>query len=231
MCEMERSIREALFALQDLQYRDFQCSLMPTVDPETVIGVRTPELRKLAKRLARSREATAFLQNLPHRYYEENNLHAILIAAMSDYSEAVSAVNRFLPCIDNWATCDMLRPGVFKRHRPELLEEIYKWLQSDHAYTVRFGIEMLMVFYLEEAFDPEYPALVAAVKQEDYYVRMMIAWYFATALAKQYDAVRPYLTDRHLDLWTHNKTIQKAIESYRIAPERKAFLRTLRRKQ
>lgn len=231
MSGIETSIREQLFALQDPEYRAFQCKLMPTVDPEAVIGVRMPALRALAKKLAKQPETADFLQTLPHRYYEENNLHAVLIAGMRDYPAVIAALDAFLPYVDNWATCDMLRPGVFKRHLPELLNAIRRWMQSEHPYIIRFGMEMLMTFYLDEAFDPDYPALVASVQHEDYYVRMMIAWYFATALAKQYDAVLPYLIEQRLELWTHNKTIQKAVESYRIAPEQKIFLKTLRRKR
>lgn len=201
---------------------------MPTVDPDTVIGVRMPALRKLAKDFAETPEAAEFLQALPHRYYEENNLHGLLISAMRDYGEAVAALDAFLPCVDNWATCDLIRPKVFQKHLPELLEKIEVWLASDRTYTVRFGLEMLMTCYLDDAFCPEYLELAAGVRSGEYYVNMMIAWYFATALAKQYDAALPYLRERRLDPWTHNKAIQKAIESCRVTDEQKVYLRILK---
>ena len=201
---------------------------MPTVDPDTVIGVRMPALRKLVKDFAETPEAAEFLKALPHRYYEENNLHGLLISAMRDYDRAVAALDAFLPYVDNWATCDLIRPKVFQKHLPELLEKIQVWLASDHTYTVRFGLEMLMTCYLDDAFRPEYLELAAGVRSGEYYVNMMIAWYFATALAKQYDAALPYLRERRLDPWTHNKAIQKAIESCRVTDEQKAYLRTLK---
>ena len=224
----ETTIRARLFELQDLSYRDFQCKLMPTVDPDTVIGVRTPELRKLAKSFSKEPEAEAFLRTLPHRYYEENNLHGFLIETMKDYSQVIAALDAFLPYVDNWATCDLMSPKIFKKHLPELREQIQVWMASSHTYTIRFGIEMLMTFYLDEQFQPEYLDWVADVHSEEYYVNMMIAWYFATALAKQYDAALPYLQEHRLEPWTHNKAIQKAIESYRITDEQKAYLRSLK---
>lgn len=222
------AIQEKLFALQDLNYRQFQAKLMPTVDPEQIIGVRMPALRKLAKELKGTAEAEAFLAALPHRYYEENNLHGLLLCARSGYEETVAGLDIFLPHVDNWATCDLLSPRAFRAHPPQLPEQIRRWLDSGDTYTVRFGLEMLMSFYLDECFCPEYLDWAAEVKSEEYYVRMMVAWYFATALAKQYDAVLPYLTSRRLEQWTHNKTIQKAVESYRITPEQKDALRALR---
>ena len=224
----ETTIRARLFELQDLSYRDFQCKLMPTVDPDTVIGVRTPELRKLAKSFSKEPEAEAFLRTLPHRYYEENNLHGFLIETMKDYSQVIAALDAFLPYVDNWATCDLMSPKIFKKHLPELREQIQVWMASSHTYTIRFGIEMLMTFYLDEQFQPEYLDWVADVHSEEYYVTIMIAWYFATALAKQYDAALPYLQEHRLEPWTHNKAIQKAIESYRITDEQKAYLRSLK---
>lgn len=224
----EQTVQSRLFAMQDLKYRDFQCKLMPTVDPDTVIGVRTPELRKLAHVFSREPEAADFLQNLPHKYYEENNLHGFLIEGMKDYGQVISALDAFLPYVDNWATCDLMRPKIFRKHLPELREQIKRWMASDHVYTIRFGIEMLMTFFLDDQFQPEYLDWVADVRSEEYYVNMMIAWYFATALAKQYDAALPYLQEHRLEPWTHNKTIQKAIESYRITDEQKAYLRSLR---
>lgn len=222
------TIQEKLFALQDLNYRQFQAKLMPTVDPEQIIGVRMPALRKLAKELKGTAEAEAFLAALPHRYYDENNLHGLLLCARSGYEETVAGLEDFLPHVDNWAICDLLSPRAFRSHPPQLPEQIRRWLDSGDTYTVRFGLEMLMSFYLDECFRPEYLDWAAEVKSEEYYVRMMVAWYFATALAKQYDAALPYLTGRRLEQWTHNKTIQKAVESYRITPEQKDALRALR---
>ena len=223
------TIRERLFELQDMGYRDFHSKLMPTVEKELVIGVRTPALRKMAKEIAGSCEAESFLRELPHKYYDENNLHGFLVEKIKDYDICIEAVNNFLPYIDNWATCDLMKPKVFKKNLPGLLEQIRIWLQSEHTYTVRFGINMLMSYYLEDAFSMEYPGMVAAVKSKEYYVNMMIAWYFATALAKQYEAVLPFIEECRLDTWTHNKTIQKAVESYRITPEQKTYLKSLKK--
>ena len=224
------TLHDQLFALQDLEYRAFHSRLMPTVDPETIIGVRTPELRKLARGFAREPEAAAFLQTLPHRYYEENNLHGFLIETIKDFDQCISALDAFLPYVDNWATCDLMSPKVLKQDLPRLLTHIRRWMASGHVYTIRFGMEMLMRYYLDEAFRPEYLDWVAAVHSEEYYVNMMIAWFFAEALAKQYDAALPYLLKHRLDVWTHNKAIQKARESYRITPEQKAYLKTLKRR-
>ncbi len=229
MTETEKYIRQRLFELQDLKYRDFHSRLMPTVEKEWVIGVRTPELRKLAKEISKTDYADEFISILPHKYYEENNLHAFLIEQTKDYDNCVAQLNRFLPFVDNWATCDMMRPKIFKKHLPELLEQIKIWLSSDDVYAVRFAIEMLMVYYLDDNFSSEYPEEVAAVRTEEYYIKMMVAWYFATALAKQYDAVIPYLEENKLDADTHNKTIRKALESYRISDDKKAYLRGLKR--
>ncbi len=225
------TITERLLALQDLKYKEFHGRLMPTISPEVIIGVRTPQIRKLAKEIADSAEAQEFLNELPHIYYEENNLHGCLVEAIKDYDRCVEELDRFLPYVDNWATCDLMTPKVFKKHTDELLVEIKRWIASEHTYTIRFGIEMLMKFYLDEKFKTEYADMVAAVCSKEYYVNMMIAWYFATALAKQYDAVLPYLTEHRLEAWTHNKTIQKAVESYRIMEEQKAELRRLKRKE
>lgn len=223
--QAERLIRERLFAKQDSEYRDFHSKLIPTIDKETVIGVRTPVLRKLAKELSGTPEADAFLRCLPHQYYEENNLHAFLLEEIRDYETCLAEVDRFLPFVDNWATCDSMAPKIFKKHLPELLPQIRIWLDSERTYTVRYGIGMLMRYYLDEEFSPEYPKMVAQIESEEYYIRMMAAWYFATALAKQYDQVLPYIEEQRLEPWTHNKTIQKAVESYRITPEQKAFLK------
>lgn len=221
-------IRTELFRLQDRGYRDFQAQLIPGVTPDSMIGVRTPELRKLAKQIMKRADADEFLQNLPHSYFDENQLHAFMISEIRDYEKCMEAVEFFLPYVDNWATCDQLSPKVFRKEKARLLTQIREWLASGHTYTVRFAIGMLMQHFLEEDFDPSLPELVAGVRSEEYYVNMMIAWYFATALAKQYDAILPYLRERRLDRWVHNKTIQKAIESYRIAPEQKAILRNLK---
>ena len=227
MCQ---SIAARLAALADPGYADFQRRLMPTVPPETVVGVRMPQLRKLAKSLRGTEEAAAFLAALPHETYEENNLHGLLIGEERDYSRAVEALERFLPYVDNWATCDLLHPKAFDR-RPEALPgQLERWIGSGRTYTVRFGLGMLMSLYLDEAFQPAYLELAASVRSEEYYVNRMVAWYFATALAKQYAAALPYLEENRLGLWVHNKTIQKAVESYRITPEQKAYLRTLRRR-
>lgn len=226
--EIKVDIQQELFALQDLSYRDFHAKLMPTVDKARVIGVRTPKLRAFAKEFGKTEEAKEFLKVLPHQYYEENNLHGLLIEQIKDYPTLIGELNRFLPCIDNWATCDLLTVRVVKKHLDTFTEEVERWLASDHTYTIRFGIRMLMRYYLEEHFSLEYPEKVAKIRSKEYYVNMMRAWYFATALAKQYEAIFPFLEEKRLDAWTHNKTIQKAIESYRITQEQKVYLRTLR---
>ena len=222
-------ILDRLFALQDLKYKDFHCRLMPTVDPEAVIGVRTPELRKLARELAGTEEAADFLRTLPHRYYDENNLHGFLLSLLKDYGETVAGLELFLPYVDNWATCDLMSPLAFRKHPEPLPEQARRWMASEHVYTARFGIGVLLGFYLDGAFRPEYLEWVSRVRCGAYYVDMMAAWYFATALAKQYDAALPWLEQGKLGAWVHNKTIQKAIESRRITAEQKAYLRTLKR--
>ena len=226
--DIREEILQSFFALQDLKYKDFQAKLMPTVDKSTIIGVRTPELRRLAKEFAKREDVGAFLDALPHRYYDENNLHGFLLCEEKDFDRVVARLDAFLPYIDNWATCDLLSPKAFRKHKTELLPHIRRWLASGEVYTVRFGIEMLMSHYLDGDFSPEYLAWVAAVRSEEYYVNMMIAWYFATALAKQYKSALPILLERRLAPWTHNKTIQKATESYRITEEQKAYLRSLK---
>ena len=211
-------IREDLFAMQDLSYRDFHSRLMPDVDKAAVIGVRVPELRKYVKELAKDPEIQEFLDDLPHQYYEENNVHGFLIQQMKEYEKCMEELEKFLPYINNWATCDMTSPKVFKKHKEELLEAVRRWIASDHVYTVRDGIGMLMQHYLDEDFREEYPQMVSEIQSEEYYVNMMIAWYFANALAKQYETILPYIEKQKLDVWTHNKTIQKACESSRITP-------------
>ena len=221
------AILERLFGLQDSTYKEFQSKLMPTIEPNCVIGVRTPDMRKLAKELQGSKEADEFLMILPHQYYEENNLHGMLLERIKDFNECITEVDRFLPYIDNWATCDLMAPKVFKKHFPELLE----WITSEHTYTKRFAMGMLMKYYLDDEFQPEYLEMVAAVRSEEYYVNMMVAWYFATALAKQYEAALPYIENKKLAVWTHNKAIQKSVESYRITDEQKAYLKSLKIKK
>ena len=225
------NVQTRLFKLQDLKYRDFHAKLMPTVNKEKIIGVRTPALRVFAKKYGKTDEAKEYLQILPHQYYEENNLHGLLIEQIKDYDTCLEELERFLPYIDNWATCDMLAVKVGKKHLDTFIDEVYRWMESDHAYTIRFGISMLMRYYLEDAFQMEYPEKVAQIRSEEYYVNMMRAWYFATALAKQYDKILPFIEKQKLDVWTHNKTIQKAIESYRITPEQKEYLRGLKIKK
>ena len=221
-------IRAELFRLQDIKYRDFQSRLIPSHDSESMIGVRTPELRKLAKQTGRKTDVNTFLNALPHTYFDENQLHAFIISDMKDYAACMERVDSFLPFVDNWATCDQMSPKIFKKHRAELSEPILRWIKSDQTYTIRFGIKMLMEHFLDEDFSPEYPEIVAGVKSGEYYVNMMIAWYFATALAKQYETVLPFIEEQRLDAWTHNKTIRKAVESYRITPAQKDYLKRLK---
>lgn len=220
------TIVETLFSMQDLKYRDFHSALMPTVDKEKVIGVRVPALRKFAKSIYGTPEAEEFLHSLPHTYYEENNLHAFLIELNGDYEKTLLLLEELLPHIDNWATCDMLTPKCFKKHLTA--EKCIEWMNSTHPYTVRFGIEMLMKLFLDEKFSPEYLELVASVKSEHYYVKMMIAWYFATALSKQYESTIPIFNDKLLPVWEHNKAIQKAVESLRITKDQKELLKNLK---
>ena len=227
----ESTILGCLFQRQDPTYRDFHKKLLPTVDPERLIGVRTPQLRSLAKELSGTPEAEDFLASLPHVYYDENTLHGLLISNGKDISWVIAQLDRFLPFVDNWATCDLTRPKIFQKHLPEPLPKVKEWLASNHEYTVRFGIGMLLSFYLGQAFQPEYLTWVASLHRQEYYVNMMIAWYFATALTKQYEAALPYLQSHCLEQWTHNKAIQKALESTRIPPEHKEILRSLKRKQ
>lgn len=220
------TIIETLFSMQDLKYRDFHSALMPTVDKEKVIGVRVPALRKFAKSIYGTPEAEEFLHSLPHTYYEENNLHAFLIELNVNYDETLLLLEAFLPYIDNWATCDMLTPKCFKKYLTA--QKCLEWMNSAHPYTVRFGIEMLMKFFLDEKFSPEYLELVASVRSEHYYVKMMIAWYFATALSKQYESTIPIFNDKLLPVWEHNKAIQKAVESLRITKDQKELLKNLK---
>lgn len=223
---MNTKIQKMLFSLQDEKMRDFQAKLMPTVDKSLIIGTRTPVLRQLAKKMRGTEDARIFLQTLPHKYFDENQLHAFLISLIPDFDEAVAATEKFLPYIDNWATCDQLHPKkAFRKNLDGLLKHIKAWIKSKETYTIRFGVEMLMAHFLDEKFSPEQLKLVAAIKSEDYYVNMMCAWYFATALAKQYDATVIYIEQKKLNPDVHNKTIRKAVESYRITDEQKKYLR------
>lgn len=221
------TVRGRLFALRDETNAAFMARLVPTLPPESVLGVRMPDARALTKELCAEPDIGLFLADLPHRYLDENNLHALILNEEKDCAAAVAAIDAFLPYVDNWATCDALRPKAFKKHPSALPDECRRWMRSGATYTVRFGIEMLMTHYLDENFRPEYLEEVSIIKSKEYYVNMMIAWYFATALAKQYEAAISYIEQRRLDQWTHNKTIRKAIESCRITEERKAYLRTL----
>lgn len=229
--EIIHDVQKRLFEMQDAEYRDFHAKLVPTMEKTKFIGIRTPMLRKFAKKFGKTEESEIFLQVLPHQYYEENNLHGLLIEQIRDYDKCLEELERFLPFIDNWATCDLLALHMMKKHRDIFIREVFRWIESDQPYTIRFGISMLMRHYLDEEFKTEYPEKVAAIRSEEYYVNMIRAWYFATALAKQYENVLPFLEKRQMDVWTHNKTIQKAIESYRITSEQKEYLRTLRIKK
>lgn len=221
-------LQEELFELQDIKYRDFQSSLIPGIDKETVIGIRTPVLRKFAKEYAKSGETEQFMRELPHKYYEENNLHMMLIAQIKDYNKCISETEKFLPHIDNWATCDSPLPKCFDKNKEDVLERAKNWIATDTTYVKRYGMGVMMRLFLDEDFKEEYIQLVAGVKSEEYYVNMMIAWYMATALAKQWDAAIPYIQERRLSEWVHRKSIQKAVESYRITPEQKEYLKGLR---
>ena len=228
--EFINEIRKKLFEFQDLEYREFDSKLIPNIEKENVIGVRTPVLRKLAKEYSKREDIENFLNDLPHKFHEENQLHSFLISEIKDFNLCLNEVSRFLPYIDNWAVCDGLTPKVFKKNKTELLKYIKKWIKSKETYTVRFAIKMLMDNFLDEDFDLTYPKMVSKVKSGEYYVNMMIAWYFATALAKQYDSVLPFIEDNSLDKWTKNKTIQKSIESFRVTPEHKEYLKSLKQK-
>lgn len=223
-------IQKQLFALADGKYAEFQAKLTPTVEADRFIGVRTPLIRAFAAELSQTPEAEAFLKELPHEFYDENILHALLLERQKNFEECLEKVEQFLPYVDNWAVCDMMRPKVFKKNRDALIDRVKVWSASEQTYTCRFAIGMLMAHYLDEDFKREYLELPARVTSEEYYVRMMAAWYYATALAKQWENTIPYIEENRLPVWTHNKTIQKACESYRITPEQKMYLKTLRRK-
>ena len=221
-------IQQKLLSMREEPYAVFQRKLLPTVNPESIIGIRTPLLRKYAKELVKEERVGEFLEKLPHELFEENQLHAFLLSEMKDFVTCLKMTGRFLPYIDNWATCDQLISKCFRKHRNELLPYVEKWISSEHEYTVRFAIGTLMQHFLDDDFDTTFHEMVVGVKREEYYVRMMQAWYFATALAKQPKASMPYIENHRLDPWTHNKTIQKAIESYRISDSMKDRLRKMK---
>jgi len=223
-------IRKELKKLQDKGYRDMQVTIIPTVEADSIIGVRTPALRQLAKELSKREDVSKFLEDVPHKFFEENQLHAFILSGMKDAESCIRLVDEFLPYVDNWATCDQMSPKVFKKHKQLLLEYVDKWIRSEHTYVKRFAIGMLMEHFLDEDFKTSYLTKVSKIRSEEYYVNMMIAWYFATALAKQYENTLPFIEKQKLDKWTHNKSIQKAVESYRITPEQKEYLKTLKRK-
>jgi 3-methyladenine DNA glycosylase AlkD len=229
MTNSEKKIEQQLFTMQDKTYQAFQSKLMPNIAPDRIIGIRTPALRAFAKQISGSPDTEQFLRHLPHVYYEENNLHAFLVSEMKEFDDAVSSADEFLPCIDNWATCDSFKPRAFKKNIPALYLKCKEWIASDKTYTIRFGIEMIMNYFLDEYFTGESMRLVSRVRSDEYYVNMMTAWYFATALAKQYESAIVYIEKNKLDTWTHNKAIQKAVESFRVTDEHKKYLRTLRR--
>jgi len=222
-------IQEKLFALQDKEYAKFQANLTPGIPLDSFIGVRVPRVRELAKEIKKEEYVKEFLNTLPHKYYDENMLHAVLISEMKDYIEIIEYLDKFLPYVDNWAVCDIMSPKTLSKYKGLLINKIQEWIDCDKVYTIRFGIEMLMSFYLDDDFDPSYLEMVSKVKSNEYYVNMMIAWFFATSLAKQWDATIPYIEKGILDRWTNNKTIQKARESYRITNEQKEYLNTLKK--
>jgi len=221
-------LHKKLYELQDLKYRDMQIKIIPNIDPESVIGVRTPELKAIAKEMLKAGDYMAFLGKLPHKYFEENQLHAFIISGIKDMDVCMEELEKFLPYVDNWATCDQMSPKIFKKHREILLIHIKKWITSGKTYSVRFGVGMLMEHFLDEDYDSKYPEMVAKLRSKEYYVNMMIAWYFATALAKQYESILPYIEEKRLDDWTHNKAIQKSVESRRITEEQKTYLKSLK---
>ena len=221
-------LHRKLYDLQDLKYRDMQIKIITTVEPESVIGVRTPELKSIAKDILKDGNYKGFLEELPHRYFEENQLHAFIISGIKDLGECMEELEKFLPHVDNWATCDQMSPKIFRKHKDVLFSHIKEWVNSEKTYAVRFGVGMLMEHFLDEDYDPQYPEMVAGIRSEEYYVNMMIAWYFATALAKQYESILPFIEEKRLDNWTHNKAIQKSLESRRITEEQKLYLKSLK---
>lgn len=224
-------IQEKLFSLQDLGYKDFHSKLMPTVSKEKIIGVRVPELRKLAKEINKSDIKAEYLKTLPHKYYEEDNLHAFLIEQIKDYNECVSALDDFLLYVDNWATCDMMTPKILGDYPDKLYLKIQEWIKSSHTYTVRFGVVTLMKFFMNERLDKKHLNLLLTIKSDEYYINMAVAWYLATALTSKWDMVIPFIENHKFSKWIHNKAIQKAIESYRITSDQKSYLKTLKIKE
>ncbi len=223
----QTELQNELFKYQDKKFRDFQAKLIPTINSQTIIGVKTPELKKIAKTIS-SQKKSDFIKNLPHEYFEENQIHAFVISEIKDFENCLFEVNKFLPFVDNWATCDQMSPKIFKKHKQDLLFYVQNWISSEKTYSVRFAIKMLMNYFLGEDFDLKYSQIVSKIHSDEYYVKMMVAWYFSTALAKQYDAILPFIQNKTLEKWTHNKAIQKAIESYRISSEQKEYLRKLK---
>jgi len=221
-------LQKKLYSIQDLKYRDMQIKIIPTISPESIIGVRTPELKALAKDIMKTGNYKDFFKELPHKYFEENQLHAFIISGIKDMNECMEELRKFLPYVDNWATCDQMSPKIFKKHKEELLTHIKEWIESGKTYTIRFGVGMLMEHFLDEDYGPQYPEMVAGIRSEEYYVNMMIAWYFATALAKQYESILPFVEEKRLEDWTHNKAIQKSVESRRITEEQKIYLKSLK---
>ena len=221
-------VYEELLAQQDIRYKEFVAKLIPNIAKESIIGVRTPAMRQIAKKFFGTQVAQTFLKTLPHTYYEENMIHFFLISLIKDFDECINEVEKFLPLVDCWSVCDQSSPKVFKKHHQQLLPFIKQWIASTHVYTARFGIRMLMNEFLEEDFKSEYLDLVSAKRGDDYYLKMMVAWYFATALAKQYEESIKIIENKKLDSWTHNKAIQKAIESFRVSAEHKQYLKTLK---
>ncbi len=221
-------LQKALFDNQDKEYRVFQQKLMPGIELDDIIGVRLPVIRKVAKENAKTEEAKKFLDLLPHKYYDENQLHGFLINLIKDYDECVKRIDEFLPYVDNWAVCDSINPKMFSKHKEELIKDIKRWVSSDKTYTIRHGIHMLMAFFLDSDFKKEYLEIPAKVVSDEYYVNMMIAWFFATALAKKWDATIVYIEEKKLPVWVHNKTIQKALESFRVNDEHKQYLKSLK---
>ena len=224
-------IKKKLFTLKDTDFKKFNQKLIPTVDPKNVIGIRTPALRSLAKEIYKEGSYDSFINKLPHIYFEENQLHAFIISQEKDYDKCIELIEIFLPYVDNWATCDQMTPKIFKKHHEMLHVKCMEWIESDKTYTIRFGIKMIMDHYLDDDFDIRFMEEISKIRSEEYYINMMIAWYFATALAKQYNAAIDFIKEEKLDPWTHNKTIQKAIESYRITDEQKEYLRSLKIKR
>lgn len=222
-------IRNCLFELKDEKYKEFTLKIIPGLEPDNVIGVRTPQIAKIAKEIIKSGDYSSFLDDCPHKYYEEMGIHVAIINSMKDYDSVIREIDRFIPYVDNWATCDGIKPRkAFSKNCDRLIIDAKRWIKSEHIYTKRFGIEMIMNFFLDDNFKREYNDLVASIRSDEYYINMMIAWYFATALAKQYNDTIPFIENRRLDEWTHKKTIQKARESYRITEEQKEYLKSLK---